>query len=746
MKRLTAIVLCMVMVLSLSSFAAAENARYDKLTIAIAADPESLLPTNGNGTPKNQFYYNIYETLFDYDNEGNMVPSIGKSITIVDERTYDVEIYDSVYDSDGNHITASDVVYSVNWLVNAGEALKYDLYQSIEAVGDYTVRWRCSSTPTTWDDLEFPLCRSFIFSQAAFEGKNFANAPVGTGNYIVKSFTAGSSLVLEANDDYWLLKQPEIMDTHLDLHRATVQTMEYQIIAEAAQAQIALEQGKVDYCDYIQALMIEQFRNPPYSDKYNTEIKVQGDYYYLNPNCYEGIMADENFRKALWYVIDSAAVAKVMGGEYTPMDTLGNSYYPDFNEDWNNEATYMNTFDPELAKEYLAKTNYQGETLILLGDSTEASKNAMQMIQNLANLIGVKFEIVSQIKTMAQSTVASPTGWHLCLDIIGGSSLVGSYNRMMGNGVNTYEGGKYSISWLQDDTMQSMYEVAKADATHDDEHVKALIDYVAGKGYLYGLAGASSAVVYTKDVTNLYRREGYATLGASEFAGFEAAHSANVQVMDTEMPEPVGLAANQYQFIDVLNPDEGIKFEYTMTLEPDEGAYKIKALSPDGDVFEFTGDHWFKRDDLGDNCFLTTPHHEGIPPFASFYEEDGVCYWQLLPNHNLVPLKLASFEGYKANVLATNNVFTYQGGDNAYTLTLEADEGAWTLEILSLGETLTFTGDHWFKRDELGTDCFLTTPPHEGIPAVASFYEEDGVCYWQLDRASGTVTPLNAGR
>jgi ABC-type transport system substrate-binding protein len=117
------------------------SGRYPKVTVAIAADPAHLKPTNGNGYPTGRVYCEIYEALFDYDNQGNLVPSIGKSITIKDEKHYDVAIYDCVYDSAGNKITADDVVYSIKWLIKEGEAFKYELFQDVVKVDDYTVEF-----------------------------------------------------------------------------------------------------------------------------------------------------------------------------------------------------------------------------------------------------------------------------------------------------------------------------------------------------------------------------------------------------------------------------------------------------------------------------------------------------------------------------------------------------------------------------------------------------------------------------
>ena len=82
-----------------------------------------------------------------------------------------------------NNITADDVVFSINTLVDSGKALKYDKFESVKAVDDYTVEFTWTSPIDGIGDLEWPWCRTPIFSQKAYEEGNFHEAPVATGPY-----------------------------------------------------------------------------------------------------------------------------------------------------------------------------------------------------------------------------------------------------------------------------------------------------------------------------------------------------------------------------------------------------------------------------------------------------------------------------------------------------------------------------------------------------------------------------------
>ena len=205
------------------------------------------------------------------------------------------------------------------------------------------------------------------------------------------------------------------MDTHLDLHRANVQTIEYRVIAEAAQAQIALEQGTIDYCDYIPSAILPQFEEDQYTDQYKVDVIEKGDYWFLTPNLFNPLMQDKNLRLAIWYGMDSTSIALIMGGTYAPMRTFGNSTYPDWDDSFAETENYMTTYDTDLAEEYLGKSSYNGEELILLGDSSEATKNAMQLIQSQLGQIGINIKIEASTGTIYNTALSQPEGWDLAI-------------------------------------------------------------------------------------------------------------------------------------------------------------------------------------------------------------------------------------------------------------------------------------------------------------------------------------------
>jgi hypothetical protein len=344
-------------------------------------------------------------------------------------------------------------------------------------------------------------------------------------------------------------------------------------------------------------------------------------------------MQDKNLRLAIWYGMDSSSIALIMGGTYAPMKTFGNSTYPDWDDSFAETDNYMTTYDPTLAQEYLGKSSYNGEELTLLGDSSEATKNAMQLIQSQLGQIGIKVKIVADEASIYNTALSQPEGWDLAFAGIGGANLVGSFHRLFSNEINQNEGTAYSIGWIKDDQLQSLYETAKA--SDDTESIKAILDYVIENGYSYALVGSSSGVVYTTDIDELYLREGkIVTLGPSTYVGGEAQHSQNVQINETEIPSSRA-STNVYTFVDTL----GTGVKWTLTLQPDGNGWSLVTTWPDGTTETYTGDKYFPGDT--ENMIITPPPNEGRPKGAHFYEADDVAKWMLNPsNGKMVPVNL----------------------------------------------------------------------------------------------------------
>ena len=517
MKKLVALllVLCMAAatVSALATGEILDNGRYSKLVVAIDTDPQDLEGDDVNVGSRYYWIYGVYESLFDFadDSSGELLPCLATGYEEVDGgKSWKVTLNNDIYDWDGNNITSSDVKYCFDWIVNQGQAIRFDYFDSIEPIDDYTFYIHWTEVPPAIAELEFPLARTLIWSEKAYADHNgMTQDACGTGCYKITSFTPGSKVIMEANDDYWGLNHTELSPRHT----ATVQTLELDVVTEASTAVIGLEQGTLDVCSYVPVNMLEEFQTGAMSDKYNVEIVTQGDYWLIAPNA-QTVNAD--LRKAIFYAIDNATMCTAMGGSFAPATTIGTEAFTDYDASLEMTGTYITDYDLAKAKEYVASSGYDGRTLQIIYTNSETASKGAQIMQALLLQAGINAELKG-VTADTYNTITSPahsSEWDIMFQSLGGPNMVGSWHLIFDNEVNN----GITFSNIDDPKLQELYEAATADATHDAEHMRAALDYCVENAYIMPIAKISTGLVYTKDIAQMFYREGYFTPGAATFA------------------------------------------------------------------------------------------------------------------------------------------------------------------------------------------------------------------------------------
>jgi peptide/nickel transport system substrate-binding protein len=175
------------------------------LVVAVGAEPVNLDFTTTAGAAIPQLLLgNVYETLVTVDQGGAVVPLLAESWTLSEDRTvYEFTLRQGVLFSDGRHMTADDVVASINavqseWL-NAIKS-QMDVVASAEAVGTEVVKVTLAQPSNQW-----------LFSMATAVGAIFpadvnfdrATQTVGTGPFSVVEVSPGNHITLAGRADYW---------------------------------------------------------------------------------------------------------------------------------------------------------------------------------------------------------------------------------------------------------------------------------------------------------------------------------------------------------------------------------------------------------------------------------------------------------------------------------------------------------------------------------------------------------------
>ena len=486
--------------------------RYGKVTVALSSDPQDLAPYTWAGDHSKQYiYYNIYEALFDFRG-GGYIPILAKEYQDVDETHTRVTLHDNIYDAAGNHITAQDVVFSTGLLVDSGNAVKYDIFDSVKAIDDYTLEYTWTGPVVQVGALEWPWCCTMVVSQKSYEEiGGFADKPIGTGPYVVSEYVSGAHLTLKANDKYW--QTAELRDSN---HKANVETIEYDIIAEASQHVIALSTDQIQYSQAVPAENLKDFsEGGQYADRYGVYVTQGSELYTLIPNCSENnLMSDVNLRKAIFYALDNQAIAAATGTSIAAR-AFGTPFFEDYYPAWESTETYMNTYDLQKAKEYLEQSGYNGETLRLEGFNREDIKSIMTMIQALLLQAGINVEINAKESALVQSDVNNPDAWDILLWNPGGGTQVGEWNRP----INYNEFGTgFNMAFLHDDELQELFMTANTVDGHNEENMTRVHDYIVENAYYHALCMPQMNAVYSKDFATLvYRESEFLLPGACDY-------------------------------------------------------------------------------------------------------------------------------------------------------------------------------------------------------------------------------------
>ena len=335
------------------------------------------------------------------------VSSILKGWTVSEDGyTVDWELYDNIYDFEGNHITASDL----QWF--------YDKYttertlaniESFVATGEYTGQMvlKYANYPGF---LSRSAASIVAVSQAEYEKnpERFRSDPVGTGFYRCIKFTSGNSATFQQTYNYW--GDVENVPLHL---RANVDVVRYDVILEQQQIQTALETNTIQIYD-IQASTAEDFINSGKVKvwKFPTSWPVV-----LILNSTAGGMFENNpdFRKAIAYAIDYDAVClTATKGTGNPMPTFGSESLVGYQKEWEEEGNHI-SYDLDKAKEYLEKAGIKpGE--VTLRTITNGGSEILVVIQACLAEIGVGMDIQLQdeVQFLTNRFSANLNEWDMC--------------------------------------------------------------------------------------------------------------------------------------------------------------------------------------------------------------------------------------------------------------------------------------------------------------------------------------------
>ena len=469
-----------------------EPAADKNLVFVISSDNGDLSPFGGDSGGRHHTYRMLYDCLCASYGLGNTVKElqsqIAKSWNVVDGTTVDVEIYDYVKDSKGNHITAEDVVYSYEQAIASGTMEKLNGYlDKVTATGDYTVR--ITLTSASKGAMEWSLTTVPIISKAWFSAASDADKtsdPATTGAYLLKEFSSGSHTTLERNPDYW--QTDESLRSYYDSQYYN--TITINVLKESSMRVIALENGETDACQNVPAAEISTFLNDDGTavDGWSVYPDENGRMNVLMFNNDNSVFADnKELRQAVLYAIDFNSVRLGYGNTPTngkPCHDFAPSIASDYLDEWDQEDYYDYNLDK--AKELMAQAGYPdgGITVSLMYQNSTTATAGLTVLQSYLAEVGITVELNPVDQALFNSYKYDDTKWDMIVDSKATTDFV---TTVWQNVFDTNSFANGSACFTHDDQLQALLEAAADAEKSTDDDLRAFHNYLRDQAYAVGM-------------------------------------------------------------------------------------------------------------------------------------------------------------------------------------------------------------------------------------------------------------------
>ncbi|MCM3660954.1 ABC transporter substrate-binding protein [Georgenia satyanarayanai] len=293
--------------------------------------------------------------------------------TQVDATTWQVTLRDGAVFHDGTPVTADDVVYSFERVMDPENNSFYrdfiDFIESVEAVDETTVQFNLG--------YEFSLVPERlsvvkVVPEALVESdyESFNSLPVGTGPYRLVSATPDDAIVFERFDDY------------TGPRPAQAAGMNWQLLSDSAARVTAMSSGTVHAIEDVPYIDVPTLQNTP-----GVELESVQSFglLFLMFNTDAEPFDDPRVRQAFHYAIDTESIIET--------GLLGNasaatSFLPETHPNYN-EAASVYDYDPDLAKELLAEAGVDSLDITLLTTDTGWVADVAPLIKEDLDAVGI---------------------------------------------------------------------------------------------------------------------------------------------------------------------------------------------------------------------------------------------------------------------------------------------------------------------------------------------------------------------
>lgn len=363
-------------------FAGASAARRGgDLTFARVADPQTIDPSAAIDTESIWTCLSLYECLYNVTADGHRTtPWLAVSYDISkDQRAWTFHLRPGVKFSDGRPLDSTDVRFTLERALKGPNSYILSAVNAIDTPNASTV---VIHTAHPWGPL---LGDMSMYSNAILPNNlrgataaQFFEHPIGTGPFILESWTKGQKLQMKRNPHYWQNGKP-----YLD--SVTLLT-----VPDDNTRLLQLRGGQADIMEGAPYSSIAALKSTPGID---VNLFKSSAVSFIAMNEKKAHFADVHVRRAISYAIDRATIIKdVLFGHGTPAASFFSPAWPFYQAN-----TPKLWYDPAAAKHQMAMSKYPKgfKTTFALASGDNLNGTIAQIVQSNLSVIGIDVAIQS---------------------------------------------------------------------------------------------------------------------------------------------------------------------------------------------------------------------------------------------------------------------------------------------------------------------------------------------------------------
>ena len=370
-----------------------------KISIQVTQDSGSLHPL-GNTSGYLLAMNALYEPLLDTREDGSRIWILATGIDYIDDIHGILHIRPGVTFSNGNKLTAEDVMFTMNMhAANPQMALNVKVvdFEKTKIIDDYTIDlWYTEYNAAQ----EVAFGQMVIMDEESYDEVELSLHPIGTGPYVLVDYVINSHADVTAREDYWG-EPPAVKD------------IRFKVINEDAQVINALEVGDIDITN-IPITDVDFVKSLGYDvQEYGT-----GYYYATMFSMEPGNPLDtKEARYAVCHAIDRQSIADILfNGLSSVLDYPVSHNLLDFEPRFlNMHETYSIGYNPDKAKELAERSGLVGKTVRIISNGTSIFDTIAEMVQYNLQEIGIDAQIIRYDQATYFGTLMNASNYEIAI-------------------------------------------------------------------------------------------------------------------------------------------------------------------------------------------------------------------------------------------------------------------------------------------------------------------------------------------